>query len=210
MLILAQDSVNNADLFQESFYFFTVAIMWLLHVGFMTYEAGVARRKNLMSTAMKNIMTIAVVTPTFYYLGWWMYFCFEEGLLPTTEAGVGGYFCGDGYGLPWEGSMGPNLIDNLTGVFWAAFVLFSWTTGSIMSGAILERVRVTGYLWLTAFMGGIVWVVAGGVGLELRRLAHHPLRLPRLRRFGRRPRGGRYLRPGGAAQPRSPHRSLRP
>ena len=165
MLILAQEAVDStAPIFQEAFYFFTVAIMWLLHVGFMTYEAGVARRKNLMSTAMKNIMTIAVVTPTFYYLGWWVYFCAEEGLKITTEAGAGGYFCGDQYGLPWEGSMGPNLVDNLTGVFWAAFVLFSWTTGSIMSGAILERVRVTGYLWLTAFMGGLVWVVAAAWG----------------------------------------------
>ena len=44
----------------EQFYFFTVVLMWLIHVGFMTYEAGVARRKNVMATAMKNILTIAV------------------------------------------------------------------------------------------------------------------------------------------------------
>ena len=156
--------------FIEAYYFFTVAIMWLLHVGFMTYEAGVSRRKNIMSTAMKNIMTIAVVTPTFYYLGWWVYFCMEEGLLPTTtadgagNAGEGAYFCGDGYGVPWHGSMGPNLGDNISGVFWAAFVLFSWTTGSIMSGAVLERIRISAYLWLTALMGGLVWVLAAAWG----------------------------------------------
>jgi Amt family ammonium transporter len=57
----------------ESFYFFTVVIMWLIHAGFMAYEAGVARRKNVMSTAMKNILTIAVVTPSFYYFGWYIY-----------------------------------------------------------------------------------------------------------------------------------------
>ena len=54
--------------------------MWLIHAGFMAYEAGAARRKNLMSTAMKNILTIAVVTPTFYYFGWYIYGCFEPGL----------------------------------------------------------------------------------------------------------------------------------
>ena len=64
----------------EQFYFFTVVIMWLIHVGFMAYEAGAARRKNIMSTAMKNILTIAVVTPTFYYFGWYIYGCFEQGL----------------------------------------------------------------------------------------------------------------------------------
>ena len=28
---------------------------------------------------MKNILTIAVVTPSFYYFGWYVYGCFEEG-----------------------------------------------------------------------------------------------------------------------------------
>ena len=156
--------------FSESYYFFTVAIMWLLHVGFMTYEAGVSRRKNVMSTAMKNIMTIAVVTPTFYYFGWYVYFCMQEGLKFTVDgtgggkAGVGAYACGSGYGVPWDGSMGPNLADNISGVFWAAFVLFSWTTGSIMSGSVIERIRISAYLWLTALMGGLVWVVAAAWG----------------------------------------------
>ena len=49
----------------EQFYFFTVVLMWLIHAGFMSYEAGVVRRKNVLATAMKNILTIAVVTPTF-------------------------------------------------------------------------------------------------------------------------------------------------
>ena len=71
--------MDTSIVFTEAYYFFTVAIMWLLHVGFMTYEAGVSRRKNVMSTAMKNIMTIAVVTPTFYYVGWYVYFCMQEG-----------------------------------------------------------------------------------------------------------------------------------
>ena len=63
----------------EQFYFFTVVLMWLIHVGFMTYETGVARRKNALATAMKNILTIAVVTPTFYYFGWWIYNCNQPG-----------------------------------------------------------------------------------------------------------------------------------
>ena len=160
--------MDTSVVFTEAYYFFTVAIMWLLHVGFMTYEAGVSRRKNIMSTAMKNIMTIAVVTPTFYYLGWWVYFCMQEGFIPTGSpdgtGGEGAYSCGDGYGVPWDGSMGPNLGDNISGVFWAAFVLFSWTTGSIMSGAVIERIRISAYLWLTALMGGLIWVIAAAWG----------------------------------------------
>ena len=58
--------------------------MWLIHVGFMSYEAGAGRRKNVMATAMKNILTIAVVTPTFYYFGWWIYGCFSTGIIPFS------------------------------------------------------------------------------------------------------------------------------
>src|SRR5215204_4257919 len=69
----------DSQVLSEIFYFYTVVVMWLIHVGFMAYEGGASRRKNIMSTAMKNILTIAVVTPTFYYFGWYIYGCFQEG-----------------------------------------------------------------------------------------------------------------------------------
>ena len=69
----------------EQFYFWTVVVMWLIHVGFMAYEAGASRRKNLMSTAMKNILTIAVVTPAFYYVGWYIYGCFGPASRPSAQ-----------------------------------------------------------------------------------------------------------------------------
>src|SRR5467141_103446 len=74
----------DSSILSEQFYYWTVVVMWLIHVGFMAYEAGAGRRKNVMSTAMKNILTIAVVTPTFYYFGWWVYGCFTKGIIPFT------------------------------------------------------------------------------------------------------------------------------
>src|SRR6476619_97057 len=84
---LAQQLTQDSKVLAEQFYFFTVVIMWLIHAGFMAYEAGVARRKNVMSTALKNILTIAVVTPAFYYIGWWIYGCMERGFVPTDPNG---------------------------------------------------------------------------------------------------------------------------
>jgi ammonia channel protein AmtB len=60
--------------------------------------------------------------------------------------------------------MGPNLADNITGVFWAAFLLFSWTTASIMSGAIIERVRLAAYLLLATVLGSVVWILDAAWG----------------------------------------------
>ena len=149
----------------EQFYYYTVVVMWLIHVGFMAYEAGVARRKNIMSTAMKNILTIAVVTPSFYYFGWYIYGCFEEGWPKSghdsPELGLPG-FCG--LTAPWSSGMGPNLQDHASLVFFLAFLLFSWTTASIMSGALIERVRLSAYLILAVVLGSGVWIMDAAWG----------------------------------------------
>ena len=88
----AQSLTQDSAVLGEQFYFFTVVLMWLIHAGFMSYEAGVARRKNVMATAMKNILTIAVVTPTFYYFGWWVYNCNQAG--PADRAQLLGLHLG--------------------------------------------------------------------------------------------------------------------
>lgn len=154
----------DSAILAETFYFWTVVVMWLIHVGFMAYEGGASRRKNLMSTAMKNILTIAVVTPTFYYFGWYIYGCFQEGWPKDGHASPAAAegFCGAS--APWSSAMGPNLQDHITGVFFLAFLLFSWTTGSIMSGAVIERIRLSAYLILTAILGSAVWIMDAAWG----------------------------------------------
>lgn len=169
--LLAQTVADKVGLdtavLAEVFYFLTVVIMWLIHVGFMMYEAGAARRKNIMSTAIKNILTIAVVTPTFYYFGWYIYGCFEHGGPIGAGSGSAGPtefpgFCAAT--TPWADQLGPNLSDHIDLVFFLAFLLFSWTTGSIMSGALIERVRLSAYLLLTALLGSAVWIMDAAWG----------------------------------------------
>ncbi|MDQ2984938.1 MAG: ammonium transporter [Actinomycetota bacterium] len=167
---IADKLTLDSQILSEQFYYWTVVVMWLIHVGFMAYEAGVGRRKNVMATAMKNILTIAVVTPTFYYFGWWIYGCFNKGIIPFTPDGAGnsaseklmGAFCSTTY--PWAANFGPNLTDHLSGVFWAAFLLFSWTTASIMSGALIERVRLSAYLVLACILGSVIWILDAAWG----------------------------------------------
>jgi ammonia channel protein AmtB len=161
---LEQRITLDSQILTEQFYFWTVVVMWLIHAGFMAYEAGAARRKNVMSTAMKNILTIAVVTPTFYYFGWYIYGCFQEGWPKSGHASPDALegFCG--LTAPWSAAMGPNLQDHVSAVFFLAFLLFSWTTGSIMSGALIERVRLSAYLILTALLGSGVWIMDAAWG----------------------------------------------
>jgi ammonium transporter, Amt family len=154
----------DSAILAEQFYFYTVVVMWLIHVGFMAYEGGASRRKNVMSTAMKNILTIAVVTPSFYYFGWYIYGCFQHGGPAEGHAGPAEFpnFCGAT--APWSDAMGPNLQDHISAVFFLAFLLFSWTTGSIMSGAVIERIRLSAYLILTVLLGSAVWIMDAAWG----------------------------------------------
>jgi ammonium transporter, Amt family len=74
---------NNLDalttVFTEFYYWVTVVIMFLIHVGFCMYEVGASRRRNHLHTLMKNTMLIPLVTITFFFFGWWIYWAFPNG-----------------------------------------------------------------------------------------------------------------------------------
>ncbi len=146
--------------FTEFYYWVTVVFMFLIHVGFCMYEVGASRRKNHMHTLLKNIMVIPLVTVTFFFFGWWIYWTF-----PNAFPGIGGidFAAGTAY-TPWSENMGTNMQDRITGVFWAAFLLFSWTAASIVSGAVIERIRSSA-LWMHAVMiGSVLWIIDAAWG----------------------------------------------
>ena len=138
----------------EVFYWWCTAIMLMIHAGFLAYEMGASRSKNALAAGIKNILALAVIIPTFYLFGWWIYNAFPTGLIPSDAAAA----------LPWSKSMGPDVADMGTGIFWAAFALFGATTGSILSGAVIERIRVSAFLILTVILGSGVWILAGAWG----------------------------------------------
>ena len=56
------------------------------------------------------------------------------------------------------------LWHRLNGVFWGAFLLFSITTASIISGAIIERAR-NGAFWIVAVLvGSVLWILDASWG----------------------------------------------
>ncbi|MEM8553694.1 MAG: ammonium transporter [Pseudomonadota bacterium] len=138
----------------EIFYWWCTGLMVIIHAGFLAYEMGASRAKNVLASGIKNILAFAFVIPTFFFFGWWIYLAFPNGFIPVM----------DSYGAPWDASMGPNLADNATGVFWAAFTLFAATTASIFSGAVIERIRVSSFLILAILLGSVVWILGASWG----------------------------------------------
>ena len=162
--------------FTEFYYWVTIVMMFLIHVGFCMYEVGVSRRRNHLKTLMKNAMAIPLVTVTFFFFGWWIYFAFPNGPGIT-----GGMICRQ-FAEPWSPLMATHLsgvqrqrgdpADGRRGRLLAppqwrvlgAFLLFSITTASIISGAIIERAR-SGAFWIIAVLiGSVLWILDAAWG----------------------------------------------
>ena len=152
-----QNSITwSTNINLEIYYFWATAIMVLIHAGFLMYEMGASRVKHTLASGTKNILAFAFVIPTFYMFGWWIYLAMPNGFIPDFAAGAGG--------VPWGDSMGPNLQDNASGVFWGAFTLFACTTASIMSGAVIERIRMAAFIVLAVFLGSVAWILSAAWG----------------------------------------------
>ncbi len=163
--IAVMTAVNN-----EFYFWMSIALMMLIHAGFLAYEIGASRSKNVLATAMKNLLALATIIASFFFVGWFLYNAMPSGFLEMTDAAKAA--------LPWSDNMGPNTADSVSGISWGAFALFAATTGSIMSGAVLERIRTSGFLVLTVFVGSVTWIIGAawgwhGAGWMLLKLGFH-------------------------------------
>lgn len=155
-------------MFAEFYYYMSIPLMIIIHAGFLAYEMGASRLKNVLASGVKNILAFAFMVPTFYYFGWWVYWGFPTGIdFSAGPAGISGAEYANAIAWGWGESaqyMGPNISDNASGVFWGAFTLFACTTASIMSGAVIERIQVVGFVILAVVLGSFAWVVAAAWG----------------------------------------------
>jgi ammonia channel protein AmtB len=77
---------------------------------------------------------------------------------------LGGGFGANELANPMSPIMAINLGDHINGVFWAAFLLFSWTAASIVSGAVIERIRISAFGILAIAIGSVFWTVDASWG----------------------------------------------
>jgi ammonia channel protein AmtB len=77
---------------------------------------------------------------------------------------LGGGFGANELANPMSPIMGVNLGDHINGVFWAAFLLFSWTAASIVSGAVIERIRMSAFGILAIAIGSVFWTIDASWG----------------------------------------------
>ncbi len=152
--------VSSNTIAAEVYYYLTIPLMVIIHAGFLAYEMGASRTKHVLVSGMKNILAFAFMIPTFYYFGWFVYWAWQPGIIPTAES----WQTAIDFASPVGEVMGPSLADHSTGVFWGAFTLFACTTASIFSGSVIERIRMVPFVILAIVLGSFAWVVAAAWG----------------------------------------------
>ncbi len=154
---LAQEEATLADITTAVDNIWVVVagiLVMFMQPGFALVEAGFTRAKNTANIVMKNFMDFSVGAVTYWAFGF---------ALAYGGSTLGGWI---GYGEFFF-----NNPDR--SVEWFFQVVFAATAATIVSGAMAERTKFTGYLVYTPFITGLIypivthWTWGGGWLAEL-------------------------------------------
>jgi len=131
-------------------------LVFIMHLGFASLEAGLVQRKNTVNILFKNSMIIAIGLLTYCVIGFnLMYPGYNEG----------GFFGFAGFGLSMpEGAAG--AIDYADGgyTYWTDFIfqgMFAATAATIVSGAVAERIKLNAFLIFATVFVAISYPITG-------------------------------------------------
>ena len=123
-------------------------LVFLMQAGFLCLEAGMTRTKNSINVAIKNVADFGISALVFWAVGFGVMF----GV--TTQG-----WLGTSLFLP-DLAPGEGASTGWTATFFLYQVMFCGTAVTIVSGAVAERVKFTGYL-LMALTVALVYPVFG-------------------------------------------------
>jgi ammonium transporter, Amt family len=123
------------------------ALVFFMQAGFALVETGFTRAKNAINIMMKNLMDFSIGTLAFWAIGFGLMF----GVTQTGLFGTSGFFLSDfkAGGDPWVLA------------FWMFQVVFCATAATIVSGAMAERTKFTGYLAYSIVISAFIYPVFG-------------------------------------------------
>jgi len=122
-------------------------LVFFMQAGFAMVESGFTRAKNSINIMMKNLMDFSIGSIAFWAIGFGIMF----GASSTGWFGTSGFFLSDFTpdGDPWVLA------------FWMFQVVFAATAATIVSGAMAERTKFTGYILYSIFVSALIYPVFG-------------------------------------------------
>ena len=133
------------------------ALVFFMHLGFSFLEIGLTRQKNTINILFKNFFVITMGL-LLYCIGGFnlMYPGFEDGEIGLFK------FAGFGISAP-EGGMEFGYADGGY-TWWTDFLfqgMFAATAATIVSGAVAERIKLSGFMLFAILYVGIVYPIVG-------------------------------------------------
>jgi Amt family ammonium transporter len=135
------------------------ALVFIMHLGFASVEAGFTQAKNTVNILFKNTLTPVIGIVTYALLGFAL-------MYPGEFGGFIG-FSTESWNIIW---LAPGTADISAGyadggyTFWTDFLyqaMFAATCATIVSGAVAERMKLGTYLTFTLFFVSIVYPIIG-------------------------------------------------
>ncbi|GGH19243.1 ammonium transporter [Sphingobacterium alkalisoli] len=135
------------------------ALVFIMHLGFASVEAGFTQSKNTVNILFKNTLTPVLGIVTYALLGFAL-------MYPGEFNGILG-FSMDSWDTIWFNSGSADVSEGYADggyTFWTDFLyqaMFAATAATIVSGAVAERIKLGAYLTFTLFYVGIVYPIIG-------------------------------------------------
>lgn len=167
--LLADQKVDGVD-YAYAFDFFTTSMLWtciaaamvfIMHLGFATLEAGLTQKKNTVNILFKNVWIISIGLLTYAAMGFNTHYPIDSWQIPGI-LGINGPITGltEGASNNSFGYGGMSLAMTAYGDF-IFQAMFAATAATIVSGAVAERVKLGAFMIYSTILVAIGYTVAG-------------------------------------------------
>lgn len=152
----AEDGVS-AEMFTVNNTWMMVAtfLVFIMHLGFATLEAGLTRSKNTVNILFKNTVIPALGLLTYALVGF--------NLMYPGDFSIGKFFGFAGFGIGTD-EAGITSAYNVGYTYWTDFLfqgMFAATCATIVSGVVAERVKLSSFLVFSALYVAIAYPIMG-------------------------------------------------
>lgn len=167
---MAQESAYSSDEYiaSEGYPTFTVNNLWIcisaalvfiMHLGFTTLEAGLTQQKNAVNIIFKNVWIIC--TGVLLYAAWGFNAMYPGGVPDDWN----GYFAmGSWFGQSLTDASMTTAEYNAGYTWWGDFIfqaMFAATAATIVSGAVAERVKLPVFMLFATLLVGFAYPITG-------------------------------------------------
>ena len=132
------------------------ALVFFMHLGFSFLEIGLTRQKNTINILFKNFFIITMGIIVYCLVGFNLMY---PGNFNIIGNGILGFA-----GLGLDSAAASDLAYNDGYTYWTDFLfqaMFAATAGTIISGAVAERIKINSFMLIVFIYVGLVYPIVG-------------------------------------------------